>query len=225
MKITIIISLMILSFSSYASLSRYAFQSEINNFETVMSPKIEEEYGLPVVIKMYWNVNLRALSEGGNGGARFLKTETGLGAMIVGGVARDPLMNKNALNFILCHELGHSVNFEKVIPQERDEDAADHFAVTKCLPYLWAFKDSQDLNESMLDAIHLSMLFIFNQFELYKPHHFYKIDETREIKATENILDLESKNFIRCRYERLLFWVTQKKNQNTKTCLAGKFKY
>lgn len=213
------IILIILIQISEASLSEKAFRDQVRNFEQVMSEFSMIHIGMPVNVRISWNLDLRPLANGGNGGARFLRTENEVGALIVGGVARDAIMNQAGLDFILCHELGHAMNYGKVIPYERDEDAADKFAIKNCLPFLWKEKNQ------FINAIVTSMIFLAKQFNFLKPDYYNSIFSNEKINKSKSILSVESKDFLRCRRERLIFWATNKENSFTKTCLDKKFTY
>ncbi len=56
----------------------------------------------------------------------------------VGGwFAKDDFMSRDAMDFVLCHELSHLFNPGK------NEIFHDYFAITECLPELWRGEDIQ----------------------------------------------------------------------------------
>jgi len=63
------------------------------------------------------------------------------GIYVSGGLARLPFMTKDALSFILCHEIGHSRDLTdyyvgKGLTYGGEEIRADYFAAGSCLPHI-----------------------------------------------------------------------------------------
>ncbi len=75
--------------------------------------------------------------------------------VVNGGMARHPLMNRDALTLIICHELGHHIGGA---PQalfftgRTVEGQADYFATLKCLRRLFAHDDNKNfLSDDSVD--------------------------------------------------------------------------
>lgn len=81
-----------------------------------------------------WDLDLRPFSEGGAGGANFGGTPTDIRIGIVGGLARSPVMTRDGLAGVLCHEFGHG----SIEDPPSDDCLADYFGVRHCLRELFA---------------------------------------------------------------------------------------
>jgi len=75
---------------------------------------------------------------------------------VLGGIARHPLMTKDAFALVICHEVGHHFGgaprkWERMNKWSSDEGQADYFATIQCLKRLWANDDNYQINESRLE--------------------------------------------------------------------------
>ncbi len=127
----ILIALTTIIFSQRASaiLTEDQFIFQCNQFEKIMSTFTMKSLNIPGKINKYWESELRPLKDGGAGGANASGTSTSVGANVVGGLVRTQWIGQDELDFILCHELGHSTHMGRDIVNGSDENSADHFAV------------------------------------------------------------------------------------------------
>lgn len=82
-----------------------------------------------------------------------------------GGLARHPLMTKDGLQLLACHEIGHHLGGAPKIPRGTSglrgwssaEGQADYFATTKCLPVLFKNDNDNRAVDLDLDSLDLSV--------------------------------------------------------------------
>lgn len=122
-----------------AQLNLFDLLQIIKQFEEVMVPRIEREFGKKVSFEHDWDsdrVNAHATRDNANNAVIVIK----------GGLVRHPLMTRDALTAIICHELGHQ--FGGAPKQKRGqtdlrswssaEGQADYYATAQCLPHLFS---------------------------------------------------------------------------------------
>lgn len=126
---------------STTGLNEFEFNQLIDRVNRVMAPVIQKQTKKQVVFERNWNddeVNAHATRD----------DEDNLVVMLTGGLARHPLMTKDAFLLIACHEIGHFLGGApkqfRGNTQQRTwssaEGQADYFAATKCLPLLFQDK-------------------------------------------------------------------------------------
>jgi hypothetical protein len=132
-----------------AGLTLFDLLNIIKQFEEKMGPIIKKEFQKNVIYNYDWDsdrVNAHATRDNANNAV----------IVINGGLVRHPLMTRDALTAIICHELGHQ--FGGAPKQRRGntdmrswssaEGQADYYATTKCLPHL--FNDDNQNRRSSL---------------------------------------------------------------------------
>lgn len=70
---------------------------------------------------------------------------------VMGGIAKHPLMTKDGLSMVVCHEVGHHLGgaprkWERMNDWSSDEGQADYFATIQCLKRLWANDNNEEIN-------------------------------------------------------------------------------
>lgn len=70
---------------------------------------------------------------------------------VLGGIAKHPLMTKDGLAMVVCHEVGHHMGgapkkWERMNKWAADEAQADYFAPLQCLKRLWANDNNEEIN-------------------------------------------------------------------------------
>jgi hypothetical protein len=121
----------------------------IKQFEEKMGPRIDKEFGKKILINYDWDnerVNAHATRDTANNAV----------IVINGGLVRHPMMTRDALTAIICHELGHQ--FGGAPKQKRGsselrswssaEGQADYYATTQCLPHLFS-EESENRRSSL----------------------------------------------------------------------------
>lgn len=124
-------------------LTLFDLHSVVEDFSRVMGPKIKKNYGLKLLIEKDWDndrVNAHATRDSRNNPV----------IRINGGLVRHPMMTRDALVAILCHELGHQFGGAPKQLRGRSElrswssaeGQADYYAATKCMPFLFGNEGS-----------------------------------------------------------------------------------
>ena len=109
-------------------MSEAEYLETLDNFTNFAS----EKFSVPFTIDSQWDVDwINALA---------YVTEEGAHIAMFGGMARAPYMNRDGLELILCHELGHHLAgppIKKKSTWASAEGQADYFATNSCLKELW----------------------------------------------------------------------------------------
>lgn len=120
------------------SVNKAQFEQDLKMFQEIMYPKIQLLYNKELRVLGVWEddrVNASASRD-----SRENPVVT-----VAGGLVRHPLMDRDSLYLILCHELGHQ--FGGAPKQFRGrtsmrswssaEGQADYYAASQCMPYLY----------------------------------------------------------------------------------------
>lgn len=75
---------------------------------------------------------------------------------VLGGIAKHPLMTKDGLSMVVCHEVGHHFGgaprkWERMNDWASDEAQADYFATIQCLKRLWANDNNEEINAARVE--------------------------------------------------------------------------
>jgi hypothetical protein len=118
------------------SMSEVEYLDTLDNFTKFAS----EKFSVPFTIDSQWDVDwINALA---------YVTEEGAHIAMFGGMARAPYMNRDGLELILCHELGHHLGgppYKIKSTWASAEGQADYFATKSCLKELWK-EDSKKIS-------------------------------------------------------------------------------
>lgn len=120
------------------------FQRTANNFTKKLQPLVQERHA-HLEIQTFWTAELLTRAESEQpvgddiveqirrvGGATSWRRSEVWYLGVTGGIARHHAITRDALELVLCHELGHLM-----VPDIRDEDSADYYATSACLKELW----------------------------------------------------------------------------------------
>ena len=122
----------------------------ITEFKKVFTPYVREKIGKELIVINKW--------EEARVNAHATKDEFRNPVIIInGGMVRHPLMKKEGIYFILCHELGHFFGGapkqfrgrSEIRSWSSAEGQADYFAATKCLPKLFSHLDSSGYHDNL----------------------------------------------------------------------------
>lgn len=141
---SLLISLL-LGQNCFASLKQEISQSVIEDFLHKMRPLVQSETAHQLFVVLSWDeerVNAHATKNDDND----------LVINVAGAMARHPLMNRDGLMAILCHELGHHLGGAPRSPRGRStklswssaEGQADFYAASRCLPLVWGEEGKQN---------------------------------------------------------------------------------
>ncbi len=142
----ILILVLIISIPSFASgIDESDFVSTIEKLERIYGAFVENRFQAELVFKSKW-------ADPSTTAEAFVRTiQHEVGVKISGGLARHPLMTKDAFAGILCHELGHLIGgapISKVhgdIKSDSVELQADYWSTAKCLRRYFLTEGEQNL--------------------------------------------------------------------------------
>jgi len=124
------------------SIEEVEYLETLENFTQFASKK----FSVPFTIDSQWDVDwINALA---------YVTEEGAHIAMFGGMARAPYMDRDGLELILCHELGHHLAgppLKKKSAWASAEGQADYFATNSCLKELWK-DDPENFKARSLEA-------------------------------------------------------------------------
>lgn len=80
---------------------------------------------------------------------------------VLGGIAKHPLMTKDGLAMVVCHEVGHHFGgapkkAERMNKWAANESQADYFAALQCLKRLWAEDNNEAINAARTEQVPLA---------------------------------------------------------------------
>jgi hypothetical protein len=119
-------------------LSEAEFNQIIDNAVNVMNPEVMRRLNKPLIIEKRWSddtVDAFATRDDNNNPV----------VVMNGGLARHPLMTKDAFLLLICHEIGHHLGGAPKILRGNSglrswssaEGQADYYATSKCLPLFY----------------------------------------------------------------------------------------
>lgn len=140
---------------SISGLSETEVDLLLASVQTIMGPEVERRLNKKLIIQKLWgeaNVDAYATRDDDNNAV----------IVISGGLARHPLMTKDAFLLLMCHEIGHHLGGAPRILRGQTglrgwssaEGQADYYAASKCLPLFYKSAHetkSSDIDESSTD--------------------------------------------------------------------------
>ncbi len=136
-------------------INEFEFNQLIERVKKNMEPMIYAQTKKKVIFEKNWSddeVNAHATRD----------EDDNLIVMLTGGLARHPLMTKDAFMLIICHEIGHYLGGAPkqfrgnttMRSWSSVEGQADYFATTKCLPVVFQDKtETKILDRSVLPEV------------------------------------------------------------------------
>lgn len=120
-----------------AGMGKAEFEMAIYEFHKIMAPMVEKSYQRELKVIGEWeNERVNAFAS--------RDKDRNPQIVITGGMARHPMMTRDAFYSILCHEMGHHFGgapkmfrgATELRSWSSAEGQADYYAATKCMPYL-----------------------------------------------------------------------------------------
>ncbi len=137
---------------SASGLNEFEFNQLIDRVTKNMSPWVYKYNKKKIIVEKKWNdeeVNAHATRD----------DDDHLVLMFTGGLARHPLMTKDAFMLLVCHEVGHYLGGTpkqwrgetKLKSWSSAEGQADYFATSKCLPQVFSDRTETKLFDQSLN--------------------------------------------------------------------------
>lgn len=117
-------------------MSAEAFEATLNHLNSKIKPMVYEKFGKHFLATGDWSKEYSKTSSGGSfyhPEIPGVSTPDSWGVHITGWLAREPGFDTDAMEFVLCHELGHHIHGGS------GEVESDHFAPS-CLAWSWTNK-------------------------------------------------------------------------------------
>lgn len=117
-----------------------AFQSTLNHLNSKIAPVVKEKFGKHFLATGDWPKEYSKTSSGGSfyhPEISGVSTPDSWGVHITGWLAREPGFQTDAMEFTLCHELGHHIYGGS------GEEESDNFAPS-CLSWSWTDKNNHE---------------------------------------------------------------------------------
>lgn len=141
---------------SLDGITEIEFNQLLERVQITMGPEIKKILNKKLIITLAWNdptVDAHATRDDDNNAV----------IIVNGGLARHPLMTRDGLLLVACHEIGHHLGgapkafrgTSNLRGWSSAEGQADYFATTKCLPRI--FSDGLDIKttDSEIDNVNL----------------------------------------------------------------------
>jgi hypothetical protein len=119
-------------------LTRAEYEKRLSDFEEFFTPWVEEKLNSELIVFKSWSSNtINAFAERARGKVMI---------NLFGGLARHPVVTRDGIDAVLCHELGHHLGGYPKKSGNRwssAEGQSDYYATMKCLRLYWQNENNE----------------------------------------------------------------------------------